>query len=87
MQAAVGEGVWKLESEAHHLSRRHRKRELSTEAHARRISGNTPQKATVWQALYRSVTMAGISFTTGDSMRSWEGHCKGAKKSGGVISG
>lgn len=35
--------------DAHHLSKRQRKRELSTLAQARLISGNTPQKATVWR--------------------------------------
>ena len=32
-------------------SKRQRKRALSTEAHARRSSGKTPQKQTVWHAL------------------------------------
>jgi hypothetical protein len=59
------------------LSKRQRKSELSTVAQARRISGKAPQKATVWQALYRSSTMPGISLTTGDSGRSSDGHCAG----------
>jgi len=35
---------------AHQRSKRQRKSELSTDAHARLSSGNTPQKHTVWQA-------------------------------------
>lgn len=60
----------------YHLSNRHRNKELSTDAQARRISGNTPQKATVWHALYRSVTIAGISLTMGVSILAWVGHCR-----------
>jgi hypothetical protein len=53
----------------------HRNRLLSTEAQARLISGNTPQKHMVWQVRYFSCTIAGSSGEVGDTVRSREGHC------------
>ena len=50
-------------------------------AQARLISGNTPQKATVWQALYRSSTMAGMPVTLLLCARTRAGHCTTASVS------
>lgn len=63
-----------------HLSYRHKKRELSTDAQALRISGKRPQKATVWQALYRSKIIAGMSFSVGVVNRRGVGHYTQLKK-------
>jgi hypothetical protein len=52
------------------------KKALSTDAQAPFISGNTPQKHTVWQALYLSSTMAGMLPMIGERDRSREGHCE-----------
>lgn len=60
---------------ANHLSKRHMKKALSTDAQALLISGKTPQKHTVWQALYLSKTIAGIDPTIGERGRSRDGHC------------
>jgi hypothetical protein len=51
------------------------KKELSTDAQALLISGNTPQKHTVWQALCLSSTMAGMFPIIGERGRSRDGHC------------
>ena len=61
--------------DVHQRSKRHMKNELSTDAHALLISGNTPQKQTVWQALYRSSTIAGMPLMIGERGRSNDGHC------------
>lgn len=76
--------IWLLVYETAHLinpylrSYLHRKRLLSTDAHALLISGNTPQKHMVWQVRYLSRTMAGRSGEVGDTARRREGHCIGA---------
>ena len=54
-------------------SYRHRNSALSTVAHARPISGSTPQKHTDWRALYRSRTAAGSSRVVTDAISA--GHC------------
>ena len=59
----------------HLLSYRHKKSELSMEAHARLISGKSPQKHIVWQERYLSCTMAGRSNSVGDRDRKRLGHC------------
>ena len=59
----------------YHLSKRHRNNALSTEAQALDIWGKTPQKQTVWHALYRCITMAGILLMIGVFGFKREGHC------------
>lgn len=54
----------------------HRKSALSTEAHARPMSGSTPQKQTLWRVLYRSSTTAGSSLVLIDVISA--GHCESA---------
>ena len=66
---------------SHHLSYRHRKRLLSTEAQALLISGNTPQKQPFCTALYRSSTMPGMLLATGDRGLSTAGHCSARNSS------
>ena len=62
-------------------SKRQRKRALSTVAHARRISGNTPQKHTDWRVLYRSRTTAGSSCVRMEVISA--GHCEGGEEEKG----
>lgn len=61
----------------HHLSKRQRNNELSTDAHARRISGNTPHNAVPSPpaALYLSMSTGGSSQVSNTSTNG--GHCNG----------
>jgi len=63
-----------VQGAAHLRSYRQRNKELSTDAHARLISGKTPQKHMVWQVRYFSCTMAGSSGMSGDTGRMRDGH-------------
>lgn len=70
---------------SHHLSKRQRNKELSTEAHALRISGNTPHRAVPSPpaALYLSISTGGNSQVSITSTKG--GHCNEIKEHYNVV--